>query len=246
MEIQARIEAVSKRLGRLYMKSTGVSDYGKYRSAFFGAALVLLILLLTCARAFAAFPDPPIDNPTKTAGKGIAVLAGGCFWGMEGVFERLIGVTDVVSGYSGGDKATATYERVSTGTTGHAESVRIEYDPSRITFGTLLKVFFSVAHDPTQRNYQGPDHGTQYRSVIFYTNDEQKRIAEAYIASLDKIRVYSVKIVTQVVALKAFYPAEDYHQNIMDNNPDYPYIVFWDKPKVANLESMYPKLIVKK
>ena len=173
------------------------------------------------------------------------VAAGGCFWGMEGVFERLRGVEDVVSGYSGGDQSTAHYEMVSTGRTGHAESIRVIYDPSQISYGTLLKVFFSVAHDPTQLNYQGPDHGTQYRSAIFYTNEEQKRIAEQYIRTLERAKVFDKPIVTQVVPLKAFYPAEDYHQDFMDNNPSYPYIVYWDLPKVRQLEKEYPKLLAK-
>ena len=171
------------------------------------------------------------------------MLAGGCFWGMEGVFERLKGVEDVVSGYSGGDQATAHYEIVGTGTTGHAESIRVLYDPSQISYGTLLKVFLSVAHDPTQLNYQGPDHGTQYRSVIFYADEEQKRIAEEYIRTLNRDKVFAEPIVTQVLPLKAFYPAEGYHQDFMANNPSYPYIVYWDLPKIRHLEKEYPGLL---
>jgi peptide-methionine (S)-S-oxide reductase len=197
-------------------------------------------------RAFAAgFPDPPAGatTMTKPGSPEVAVLAGGCFWGMEGVFERLKGVVDVVSGYSGGEAGTAHYHMVGTGTTGHAESVRIAFDPAQISFGTLLKVFFSVAHDPTQLNYQGPDHGTQYRSAIFYASAEQKRISEEYIRILDAAKVFPDRIVTQVVPLKEFYPAEDYHQNFMDNNPGYPYIVFWDVPKVEHLVKLYPELV---
>ena len=188
------------------------------------------------------FPDPPKEG-TPLKGTQVAVLSGGCFWGIEGVFERLKGVSDVISGYSGGDAATAQYEMVSTGSTGHAESVQITYDPSVISYGTLLKVFFSVAHDPTELNYQGPDHGTQYRSVIFYASDAQKKTAEDYIALLNKAHVYTQPIVTQVVPLKAFYAAEDYHQNFMDDNPTYPYIVMWDRPKVLALQSQWPDLL---
>ncbi len=175
--------------------------------------------------------------------KQIAVLSGGCFWGMEGVFERLNGVSQVLAGYSGGAADTAHYEMVGSGQTGHAESVQITYDPSVISYGTLLKVFFNIAHDPTQLNYQGPDEGTQYRSVIWYANDAQKAEAEAYIKLLGDAKVFPQPIVTQVVPLKAFYPAEAYHQHFMDNNPDYPYIAFWDKPKVINLQKTYPALL---
>jgi peptide-methionine (S)-S-oxide reductase len=195
-----------------------------------------------------SFPDPPAEpKPAVPAAETrTAVLAGGCFWGMEGVFERLTGVIDVVSGYSGGKAADADYESVSTGTTGHAESVKILYDPSKIAYGTLLKIFFQVAHDPTELDFQGPDHGTQYRSAVFYADDAQKRTAESYIAILNKAGVYRTPIVTEVVPLKAFYPAEDYHQNFMDNNPAYPYIVYWDAPKVAQLVSQYPELVAPK
>ncbi len=213
-------------------------------AAFFGS-----LLLLACAGRStpavplaATFPDPPKEAvPAK--GTQVAVLAGGCFWGIEGVFERLKGVTDILAGYSGGEAATAQYELVGTGSTGHAESVQITYDPSVISYGTLLKVFFSVAHDPTELNYQGPDHGTQYRSVIFYSNDAQRQTAEDYIAILNKAHVFAQPIVTQVVPLKAFYPAEDYHQKFMDNNPNWPYIVMWDKPKVRALQSTYADLL---
>jgi peptide-methionine (S)-S-oxide reductase len=196
-------------------------------------------------QASGVFPDPPAQNLKAPGTTETAVLAGGCFWGMEGVFERLKGVSDVVSGYSGGDKSTAMYDIVSTGRTGHAESVRITYDPSKISFGTLLKVFFSVAHDPTELNYQGPDHGTQYRSVIFYTNAEQKKIATEYIRILGKAGVFKDPIVTEVVPLKAFYPAEEYHQDFMDKNPDNPYIVYWDLPKIALLKERFPELIAR-
>jgi peptide-methionine (S)-S-oxide reductase len=204
------------------------------------------MVLLGAASAAADMPAPPMDTPAMMKGTQTAVLAGGCFWGMEGVFERLKGVTDVVSGYSGGEANTAHYEMVGSGRTGHAESIQVKYDPKQISYGTLLKVYFGVAHDPTELNFQGPDHGTQYRSAIFYANDGQKQVAEEYIRTLGKAGVYENPIVTQVVPLKAFYAAEDYHQNFMDNNPDYPYIVYWDKPKVANLQRMFPDLVSKK
>jgi peptide-methionine (S)-S-oxide reductase len=196
--------------------------------------------------ARADFPDPPPEQAGGAPGPRTAVLAGGCFWGMEGIFERLKGVLEVTSGYSGGEKGTAHYEQVATGRTGHAESIRVVYDPALISYGTLLKVFFSVAHDPTELNYQGPDVGSQYRSVIFYADPQQKRIAEEYIRSLEAARVFGKPIVTQVVALKAFYPAEEYHQHFMDRNPDYPYIVFWDLPKLAHLEKEFPTLVARR
>ena len=200
-----------------------------------------VLFLLAGLAAWARFPDPPAE--TATTGTQTAVLAGGCFWGIEAVFERINGVLDVVSGYTGGEQSTARYEMVGRGSTGHAESVQIKYDPTKVSYGTLLKVFFSVAHDPTQLNYQGPDHGPQYRSAIFYANAEQKRVAEEYILKLGQARVYPGRIVTQVVPLKAFYPAEDYHQDFMAKNPDYPYIVYWDLPKVRQLQQDWPELL---
>ncbi len=191
----------------------------------------------------AAVPAPRVDAPRASAsGQQNAVVAGGCFWGVQAVFQHVKGVISATSGYSGGSAKTAEYEIVSTGETGHAESVQIVYDPSQITFGELLRVFFSVAHDPTQLNRQGPDEGTQYRSSIFYANDEQKRIAEAYIAQLDQAKIFSRRIVTQVVPLKAFYPAEAYHQNYATLHPNQPYIVFNDAPKVEHLRAEFPEL----
>ncbi len=216
------------------------------RTTFALLTAAAFLFLFGTARAEAEFPMPPKDTPAMMNGMQTAVLAGGCFWGMEGVFERLKGVADVVSGYSGGDKDTAHYEVVGSGRTGHAESIQVRYDPAAISYGTLLKVFFAVAHDPTQLNFQGPDHGTQYRSAIFYANDGQKQAAEAYIHALDAAKVFPDRIVTQVVPLKAFYPAEDYHQNFLDNNPDYPYIVYWDMPKIVNLKKTFPELVAKK
>src|SRR5690242_1585306 len=203
------------------------------------------VAFLTAALAAAQtnFPDAAVDMPAPSGpGKQSIVLAGGCFWGIEGLFERVKGVTKATSGFAGGEKSTAHYERVSEGNTGHAESVRVEFDPSKITLGQLLKVFFSVGHDPTQLNRQGPDKGTQYRSAIFYTNDDQKRVAEAYIKQLNDAHVFSRPIVTQVVPLKGFYPAEAYHQRYLDNNMTNPYIVYNDLPKLAALKKQYPQL----
>ncbi|HLJ83971.1 MAG TPA: peptide-methionine (S)-S-oxide reductase MsrA [Candidatus Eremiobacteraceae bacterium] len=171
------------------------------------------------------------------------VLAGGCFWGMQAVFSDLRGVKSVVAGYSGGAAETAHYDIVSTGTTGHAESVQIEYDPAKITFGQLLSVYFLVAHDPTQLDRQGPDFGTQYRSAVFYTTDAQKRETESYISALEAQKSFDGKIVTQVVPLRAFYPAEDYHQNYVAHNPDNPYVMYNDLPKLAALRHQFPSLV---
>lgn len=184
--------------------------------------------------------------PMNEKGVQTAVFAGGCFWGLEAVFEHIKGVTDVVSGYSGGDAKTADYETVSTGTTGHAEAVKVTYDSSKVSYDQLLKVFFSVVHDPTELNRQGPDTGTQYRSAVFYNSDEQKRAAQSYIDELTKEKVFSRPIVTQVVPLKDFYKAEDYHQNYLDSHPNQPYIVVNDKPKVENLQKQFPDLYVSK
>ncbi len=211
------------------------------------ARLLLAPALLIASLAFASskktFPDPVVDETKASAhGKETAVLAGGCFWGVEAVFDHLKGVTDVVSGFSGGERSTAHYETVSTGRTGHAESVKITYDPSEITYGELLKVYFAVAHDPTQVNRQGPDTGTQYRSAVFYANEEQKKIAEAYIQQLNGAGVFSKPVATQVVPLKGFYAAESYHQKYLENHPDQPYIVYNDLPKLAALKKQYPAM----
>jgi peptide-methionine (S)-S-oxide reductase len=206
-------------------------------------AAAAAMALLGAARAAADVPRPPRDTAEMTGGAQTAVLSGGCFWGMEGVFERLTGVVEVTSGYSGGEKETAHYDMVSMGDTGHAESIQVRYDPTRISYGTLLKVFFTIAHDPTTLNYQGPDEGTQYRSVVWYANDGQKMVAEGYIRALTEAKYFPGPIVTQVVPLKAFYAAEDYHQKFLDNHPRYPYIVYWDMPKIANLKKTYPELV---
>jgi peptide-methionine (S)-S-oxide reductase len=212
-------------------------------------AITVMFAMAGCSSSSDAtpLPDPAVDIPlAKTDSVQTAVLAGGCFWGMEGVFEHVKGVTHVVSGYAGGNADTATYPQVSTGRTGHAESVRISYDPARISYGQLLRVFFSVAHDPTELNRQGPDTGTQYRSVIFYANAEQKRVADDYIAQLQKTKAFPRPIVTQVVPLKGFYDAEAYHQNYLDHHPNQPYIVINDLPKIANLKMQFPSLYVGK
>ena len=207
--------------------------------------LVSVVITLGCsvATATVAIPDPVVDAPlAATKGEQIAVLAGGCFWGIEAVFEHVKGVIDVDSGYAGGTASTAHYEIVSGGRTGHAESVRIKYDPSKISYGQLLKVFFSVAHDPTLLNRQGPDTGTQYRSAIFCANEDQKRIAQAYIDQLNQAKVFDRPIVTAVTMGSTFYVAEDYHQDYVVHHPDESYIVINDLPKVANLRKQFPNL----
>jgi len=221
-----------------------------HRLFFLGSAMFMIIVPLACNRATASndqIPDPALDAPLATSkGEQTAVVAGGCFWGLEAVFKHVKGVIDVTSGYSGGAAETAHYEMVSTGKTGHAESIRINYDPSQISYGQLLKVFFSVAHDPTELNRQGPDRGTQYRSAIFFSNEEQKRIAQAYIDQLNQAKVFGRPIATQVVALQSFYEAEAYHQDYLVHHPDEPYIVVNDLPKVENLRKQFPALYKRK
>jgi peptide-methionine (S)-S-oxide reductase len=199
-------------------------------------SLVLSLVILLAIPAFCAAP------PQGATTNQIAVFSGGCFWGVDAVFKHVKGVVKVTSGYSGGSAATAHYDIVSTGMTGHAESVEVVYDPTRVSYRDLLKVFFTVAHDPTELNRQGPDEGSQYRSAIFYANDEQKREAEAYIAQLSKSGKFSHPIVTQVVALAHFYPAEGYHQNFCELHPNNPYIVNNDLPKLKRLQEDYPAL----
>ncbi|RWL42033.1 MAG: peptide-methionine (S)-S-oxide reductase [Mesorhizobium sp.] len=189
---------------------------------------------------------PPAMDEKAASGTEKAVFAGGCFWGVQGVFQHVKGVSKAVSGYTGGSAENAVYEVVGSGRTGHAESVEITYDPSKVTYGQLLQVYFSVAHNPTQLNYQGPDSGTQYRSTIFAENDEQKKVAESYIAQLDKAKVFSKPIVTTLETGKTFYPAEDYHQDFLTLNPTYPYIVYNDLPKIENLKALFPQLYSEK
>lgn len=219
-----------------------------YRFAVRGAiALAVIAPLAALSRPSSRTPIV-VPEATVTSGAPAApglqtiVLAGGCFWGIEAVFEHIKGVTDAVSGYAGGTKEQAEYETVSTGTTGHAESVKVTFDPTKVSLEKLLQVFFSVAHDPTQLNRQGPDVGPQYRSAIFFADEEQARVARAYIDQLTKAKVYSRPIVTQVVKLQGFYPAEEYHQNFAERNPTYPYIVYNDAPKVVNLKKQFPEL----
>lgn len=191
--------------------------------------------------------NPTAENePIPAKGQQIAVFAGGCFWGVDAVFKHVKGVIDVKSGYAGGDAKTAKYERVGEGDTGHAESVQVKFDPEKVSYATLLKVFFNVGHDPTELNRQGPDVGTQYRSAVFYTSDEQKQAIQAYIAELDKAKVYPGPIVTEVAPLQKFYLAEDYHQNYLALHPTQPYIVHNDLPKLEALKAKYPELYVGK
>ena len=218
----------------------------KFSAFAFLLFLVVIAGTVACTAGNAAgfvVPAPTVDAAKAAKpGEQTAVVAGGCFWGIQAVFQHVKGVKSATSGYSGGEAKTAQYEIVSTGESGHAESVKVVYDPAQVTYGQLLHVFFSVAHDPTELNRQGPDDGTQYRSVIFYGNDEQKKIAEAYIAQLDKAKAFPRPIVTQVVPLKAFYAAEDYHQNYATLHPNQPYIFFNDAPKVAHLKQEFPEL----
>ena len=214
------------------------------RLSLCAAALgALAISALTHAPSFAAedavvIPPPAMDSQ-PVAGAQTAVLAGGCFWGVQGVYQHTAGVLNAVSGYSGGSRMTADYQMVSTGTTGHAESVQVTYDPKKISYGKILQIFFSVVHDPTQLNRQGPDTGTQYRSAIFTTNDEQKKVADAYIAQLNAAKIYRKPIVTKVSALEGFFPAEAYHQDYLTLHPNQPYIAYNDIPKVENLKKLF-------
>jgi peptide-methionine (S)-S-oxide reductase len=204
-------------------------------------------LLLCASMLWAAdFPNPIVDNKDASAGKQTAVLSGGCFWCVEVVYQQIAGVEKVVSGYSGGDASTAHYDMVSTGTTGHAESVQVTYDSRKVSYGQILKVFFHVAHDPTQLNRQGPDRGPQYRSAIFYSDPEQQKIAEAYIKQLDEAKVFRGPIVTQVVPLKTFYPAEEHHQNFCRRNPTNPYVQNVAMPKVDKARKEVPELLKQK
>jgi peptide-methionine (S)-S-oxide reductase len=211
-------------------------------------AFALATVLTGCtvnAATHTPIPPPNTDaSLAKISGKQTAVFAGGCFWGTQAVFERVKGVLKTASGYSGGSAASATYDQVTTETTGHAESVQVVYDPSKITYGDLLRIFFSVAHDPTELNRQGRDVGTSYRSAIFYANDEQKRLATVYIQQLDAAHIFPRPIVTQVVPLKGFYRAEDYHQDYALHNPGNPYILVCDRPKIEALKQQFPDLFV--
>jgi peptide-methionine (S)-S-oxide reductase len=214
------------------------------RSGAIASLFCATLVLPACGEeAQKVLPLPALDSPAAANdGAEVAVLSGGCFWGMQGVFQHVKGVTQVVSGYAGGQSRTAHYEMVSTGTTGNAETVKITFDPKQISYGQLLRVYFSVAHDPTELNYQGPDDGTQYRSDIWYTSDEQKRIAEAYIKQLTAAHAFAAPIVTRIDPYKGFYAAEGYHQDYLINNPNQPYIVVYDLPKIAALKRFYADL----
>jgi peptide-methionine (S)-S-oxide reductase len=207
-------------------------------ASLLGALAFGLGIMPSRAESATAIPAPALDPPS-TAASATIVFAGGCFWGVQGVFQHVEGVTSAVSGYDGGEKATAEYEMVGGGRTGHAESVRVTYDPHKVSYGRLLQIYFSVAHDPTELNRQGPDTGPQYRSTIFPTTEEQARIATAYIAQLDQAQVFPKKIVTTLESGKTFYPAEDYHQDYLTLHPRQPYIVFNDLPKIANLKRLF-------
>ena len=212
-----------------------------------GVLLVVAILIGVKTMVFGAerktpLPAPVLDEEHTTAKRETAVFAGGCFWGVQAVFQRLKGVTDTTAGYSGGTADTATYSQVSSESTSHAEAVKVVYDPARISYGTLLRIFFSVVHDPTQLNRQGPDVGTSYRSAIFFTSPEQQKVAAAYIAQLEVAKVFPKPIVTQLVPLKGFYNGEDYHQDYAEKNPNNPYIQVCDVPKIAALKEQFPEL----
>jgi peptide-methionine (S)-S-oxide reductase len=209
----------------------------------FRAFPFLTLASVAALAAVATVSVKAAESPSQSAGtQQTAVFAGGCFWGVDAVFKHVKGVDRVLSGYAGGEASTAQYETVSTGTTGHAESVEVTYDPSQVSYNDLLKVFFYAAHDPTELNQQGPDEGTQYRSAIFYTNADQKKAADAYIAQLDRAKAFPQPIVTQVVPLKSFYPAEAYHQDYLARHPDNPYIVINDLPKLELLQQKFPQL----
>jgi peptide-methionine (S)-S-oxide reductase len=233
----------------MFDRRSSRSPFGRF---VLGVAAVgaLAIAGLAVAPSFAAedavvIPAPAMDAPASD-GLQTVVVSGGCFWGVQGVFQHTAGVVNAVSGYAGGNKSTAQYEIVSTGTTGHAESVQIKYDPKKISYGKLLQIFFSVAHDPTQLNRQGPDSGTQYRSAIWTTTAEQKKVADAYIAQLNAAKVYAKPIVTKVGSLDGFFPAESYHQDYLTLHPSQPYIAYNDIPKVENLKKLFAQNYVEK
>jgi len=207
-----------------------------------GAVALFALLALPLAAEARVVPSPAQDEAAGQATTEVAVIAGGCFWGVQGVFEHVDGVIKAVSGYAGGAKETADYEKVSSETTGHAESVQITFDPQRISYGRILQIYFSVAHDPTELNRQGPDTGTSYRSTIFPASDEQAKVAKAYIAQLDDAHAYKAKVVTTIEPGKPFFPAEDYHQDFLTRHPSYPYIVMFDMPKIADLKASFPDL----
>src|SRR5688572_26677398 len=221
------------------MKSSRINLFSGVSALLLLAALAFRIMP-AAAQEGIALPAPAIDLPASQASSEVMVIAGGCFWGVQGVFQHVKGVSNALSGYAGGAKSTAIYEVTNSGTTGHAESVQVTYDPRQVTYGQLLQVFFSVAHDPTQLNRQGPDTGTQYRSTIFAANAAQADVAKAYIAQLDQARAFKRRIVTTIEVGREFYPAEKYHQDFIVRNPTYPYIVYNDLPKIENLKRLFP------
>jgi peptide-methionine (S)-S-oxide reductase len=210
--------------------------------AALSAGALILVRAAHSTESATMVPPPAHDETAGASHSETAVFAGGCFWGVQGVFQHVRGVKEVMSGYAGGAAGTAQYERVSEGDTGHAESVRITYDPSQVTYGRLLQIFFSVAHNPTELNYQGPDHGSQYRSAVFPTNASQRDVVNAYISQLDSAHVFKDKIVTKVENYKGFYPAEAYHQNYLTEHPESPYIAINDLPKITDLKQMFPNV----
>ena len=228
------------------MSSRSLSRLPLYAAAIGALAIAAFASTPSRAAEDAVIIPPPVMDAAPSDGIQTVVLSGGCFWGVQGVFQHTAGVVSAVSGYAGGSKATANYQTVSSGTTGHAESVRVKYDPKKISYGKLLQIFFSVAHDPTELNRQGPDTGTQYRSAIFTTTDEQRKVADAYIAELDAAKVYKKPIVTKVGSLEGFYPAEAYHQDYLTLHPNQPYIAYNDIPKVENLKKIFAENYIEK
>jgi peptide-methionine (S)-S-oxide reductase len=228
------------------MRRNPFSRFALGAAAIGALAIAAFVSVPTRAAEDAVKIPPPAADVQATDGIQTAVLSGGCFWGVQGVFQHTAGVTSAVSGYAGGSQMTATYEQVSSGTTGHAESVQVKYDPKQISYGKILQIFFSVVHDPTQLNRQGPDSGTQYRSAIFTTSDQQKKAAEAYIAQLNAAKVYGKPIVTRVAPLQGFFPAEAYHQDYLTLHPNQPYIAYNDLPKVENLKKLFAENYIEK
>ncbi len=228
------------------MSRSQFSRFSLYAAAIGALAMTAFVVAPSLAAEDAVIIPAPAADMNASDGIQTVVIAGGCFWGVQGVFQHTAGVVNAVSGYAGGSKGTADYSTVSTGTTGHAESVEVKYDPKKISYGKILQIFFSVAHDPTQLNRQGPDSGTQYRSAIFTTNDEQKKVTDAYIAQLNAAKVYKKPIVTKVGPLEGFFPAEAYHQDYLTLHPNQPYIAYNDIPKVENLKKIFAENYIEK
>jgi peptide-methionine (S)-S-oxide reductase len=228
------------------MSRSQFSRFSLYAAAIGALAVTAVVVAPSLAAEDAVIIPAPATDMKPSDGIQTVVVAGGCFWGVQGVFQHTAGIVNAVSGYAGGSRNTADYSTVSTGTTGHAESVEIKYDPSKISYGKILQIFFSVAHDPTQLNRQGPDSGTQYRSAIFTTNDEQKKVTDAYIAQLNAAKVYKKPIVTKVGPLEGFFPAEAYHQDYLTLHPNQPYIAYNDIPKVENLKKIFAENYIEK